>query len=261
MALRNAQKTTDANPAFEGMESETFENTAAPAVSESASTPTAQDTSKVSATTAIAKAQTTGIVPAKVGRKFQPALIEFQDVIGQDDIEALGIGAFPRITADLSGLVMDKTREIGKSIKLELLSWNLRYIVTPGVDNEEANSLVRYSNDGLTISGTGESVVDYVKQLKDVEGYEKASVKTYMDLWGNLASEGDGPEIDPADRQMIVVQLSPQSMSQFKALQMVRGVKISQGVVSAEEPFLVTITGESKTLNSKRFGFMTFTIK
>lgn len=257
MALRKKETEPAAQPAFEGMETGNAESATAVADAKPEAAPSAQDTAKVSASTAIAKAQAGTVAVATPGRKFKPALTEFQDVIGQDDIEALGIGAFPRITADLSGLVQDKTKELGKSIKLELLSWNLRYIVTPGVDNDEANSLVRYSNDGVTISGTGESVADYVKQLRDVDGYEKASIKTYMDLWGNLA-EVDGAAVDPVDRAMVVVQLSPQSMSQFKALQMVRGVKISQGLVSADELGLITITGATKTLNNKRFGFMEF---
>ena len=252
MALRKTPAATTESPAFEAHdEVEVLDRQQAhpePTVETEA-------VAKVQATTAIAKAQTSSIA---VGSKFKAALAEYEGVISTQDLENLGIGTFPRITADLSGLVVDKTDEIGKVAKIELISWNYRYIVTPGVDNAEANAAVRYSYDNVNILGSEMTVKDYLRQLKEVDGYGKASVKTYVELWGNLAFSA-GAEIDPEDRQMVQVQLSPQSVNQFKRYQLELGVKSARGVSPASN--VVVITANKKELNGKKFGYMEFSSK
>lgn len=270
MALRkNTTPTAEspvntAAPAFEAEDGNVINGTATAVAEPAAAAPTeeakasADASAKVEASTAIGKAQASAVGAVAVGGKFKAALVDYQNVIAIEDLENLGVGTFPRITADLSGLVMDKTKELGKVAKIELLSWNYRYIVTPGVDNDEANALVRYSYDGVTLIGTGENVKDYLQQLKEVDGYDKATVKTYVELWGNLASV-NGEDVAPEDRQMVQVQLSPQSVNQFKRFQLELGVKSARGVAPSSN--IVVITANKKELNGNRFGYMEFSSK
>ena len=237
-------KTKDANiaPAFEDEDNVT---TAAPA----ANTPSAVDTSKAEATTTIAKAQAGAMAVSKPLK----ATAAFEDI--ENALPDVDFGMFDRITVDLGGFQMDK-EVLGDSIKLELMSWAHRYVVTPGADDKEASALVKYSNDGVTLSdGSGTSVVDYLKTLRDVHGHDNASVKNYVDLTGLLVAKGD--KDIPEDEQVIVqVQLSPQSVKQFN------GYRITKGVMEARKGTqtgnILTLTKERGEFGTNKFAFIKF---
>lgn len=203
------------------------------------------------ATTAVATAGKS-LPAAAGGSKFQQALTEYQNVI---DPASLDFDTFPRITVGLDGFSNDKEEELGKKLKLKLMSWNERFIVSPGVDNAEANEKVRYSLDGVTIDGTGESVAEYLKVLKEVDGYDEAAVKKYYTLYGFL-TEKDGVPVDPVDQEIVAVQVPPRSVSLFTRYQIEQGVKIATKVVQpTDELFLIQekIKGKSKTYASIKF--------
>lgn len=231
-------------PAFEGEE-----KGAAPApVSDAAAAPSPADVAGAQAATAIAKAATTAV--AKPQLKVTAAFGDMQDALPEVDF-----GTFPRITVDLGGFEKDK-EVIGDNIKLELMSWTNRYVVTPNVDNKEANGLVKYSNDGVTLSdGSGVSVADYLNKLKTVDGYDEASVKTYIDLTGLLVEAG-GKAIPEDEQEIVQVQLSPQSVKQFN------GYRITKGVMEARSGAAVSntisLTRERGEYNSNKFAFVKF---
>lgn len=193
----------------------------------------------------------------KVGGKYKPALADLMNVISTDDLEAMGASVFPRITADLGGLVVDRKDELGKVIKVEVVSWNLRYVITPGVVDAEANEKVRMSYDGVHLNGSTEMVRDYLDALK-AQGYEKADIKLYGDLWCTLMATDKG-ELDPESQRMVQVQMSPQTLAKFKAFQLEQGIKEARGLVAPTS--VLVIRAESKTLGSNRFGIMTFATK
>lgn len=235
-------KTKDAQvPGFENDEGAT----AAPATQGV----TAVDTSKVEASTAIAKASAGSMAVSKP-LKATAAFGDYEGALPDVDF-----GTFPRITVDLGGFEMDK-EVLGESIKLEMMSWAHRYIVTPGSDDKEASELVKYSNDGVTLSdGSGTTVVEYLNVLKEVHGYDKASIKNYIDLTGLLVAKGDKDV--PEDEQVIVqVQLSPQSVKQFN------GYRITKGVMEARKGAqtgnVLTLTRARGEFNSNKFAFVKF---
>lgn len=230
-------------PAFEG--SEPGEADATPA----AGTPTADDTTKAQATTAIAQAAATSVVAAKPLK----AAAAFGDM--QDALPDVDFGTFPRITVDLGGFEKDKD-VLGDTIKLELMSWANRYVVTPNVDDKEANELVKYSNDGVSLSdGSGRAVADYLNELKVVKGYDGASVKTYIDLTGLLVEAG-GKAIPESEQEIVQVQLSPQSVKQFNGYRITKGVMEARtGVQSGN---VLTLTRERGEYNTKKFAFVKF---
>lgn len=184
---------------------------------------------------------------------YKPALHDKYQVLSLQDVEAIGFGTFPRLTVDLGGLMLDKT-EVGKTAKLEVISWNFRHVITTNSQDPEAKEKTRISYDGETIQGSGESVQAYIDGLK-AEGYEKAGSKLYCDLWGNLIFTEKQGDIPLDKQQMVQVQLSPQSLQQFKRYQLERGLKESRGM---EPSTMVTITAERREFNGNRFGLMLF---
>lgn len=195
-----------------------------------------------------------GILPA-LGAKYAPALQGYRDVI---DPSSLDFDTFKRVTCGLDGFSDDQNNEMGKQLKIQLMSWNERYIITTTVDNDEANALVKYSLDGKSIDGTGQPVADYIKFLVS-EGYEDACSKKYYALYGFLvaeSSEGALVEVPAADREIVAVQVAPRSVAQFTAYQLTHGVKVSQGLVKDTD--LLLLTQEKKDGKTKKYASIKF---
>jgi len=226
------------------------QNTAPVVESPSASLFEGQDQPAVDQTTDVAPAKTTAVAKAM---PFQAAFQDKREVMSLEDVSALGFGVFDRITADLGGLLIGD-REVGKSMKIEMISWNIRYMVVPGSQDAEAKSKVKVSYDNVTLDNDGGSVKDYLASLQ-AEGYTKATVKTYADIWATMLSNEKDGEIAAEKQQMIQVQLSPESLKQFKRFQIEAGLRASKGI---EPPTVFTITAERGEFNGNRFGFMKF---
>jgi hypothetical protein len=239
-------------PKFESQEDSSTSTDTGSVVAEQPTTHSPDATTFGESSTAIAKAGSTAVGAA---RKFVNALLEYENIIPVEDVADLGVGTFPKITADLSGLVMDKNNELGSAIKIELISWNRRWVVTTGVDNAEAKELVKFSLDGVYLQGDNRTCKDYVAFLRDVEGYKDAAIKEYYSVWGNL-THTKGQDIDPAEQQMVELQLSPQSVAQFKRYQLETGLKVSRG--TAVESPMIEVVGNKRDQGGHRYGFMTF---
>lgn len=205
---------------------------------------------------AIAKAAT----GAAVSSKFNGGgLKAYQDVIPLELRETMGFSAVPVITVDSGGgfWLNKNEQKLGDMIKAVLVSFNLRWVITPNEsgDSDELSEAVRYSADGVTLEGTGESVADYLKMLRDVGGYSRAKKKAYIDLWVQLA-QANGKDVHPEDREVYKVQLSPKSVDQFQGFQLSRGIKESQG--HAKPLNLLVLTGHRKSGNGNDWGIIKF---
>lgn len=194
------------------------------------------------ATTAIVKAKSSSL--AALG-KFEAALVAQQNAMPPVDY-----GTFPRLVGS-SGNVMDKDgRILGSYIDMTLLSWNETFVVSPGVDTDEAKEAVKYSRDGVTIDDTKQPVADYLKQLRETEGYKDASSKRYIELVGVLeAAEKDKTHVG----QLVQVSLSPQSLKSFEAYRANASVMIRLGRQEAEGVESLRVTPEVKTKGAKSF--------
>lgn len=249
MALRNAEK-------FESDTStptSTIDDLTGFAETPAASAPEVKNSIPGSA---VAKAASTAVGKAM---KFKPALTDFEGAI---DPAGMEFGVFPKIIVNLGGFKIDENRpegmgeKLGGDITIKLLSWNKRWLASPGSDDKEAKDYVKYSTDGVYVQGSGQKMVDYVEQLKTVEGYDQASIKEYIAVWGFLMN-AEGKDIPEADQCMVELQCSPQTAGQFKRHQIEHGMKVAKGLI-AESDVLKCHAG-SKTMNSKDFGYATFT--
>lgn len=211
-------------------------------------------TPAVAPATAVAKVEPKTTALATPSKGFSAALQEMENVISPSDIADLGPGAFPKITTDLGGFLMDK-KDIGATIKVELISWNKRWVVSAGASDAEANELVKFSLDGVNIQGDDRTIKEYVTFLREVEGYKKAGVKEYYSLWCNLIYSS-GADVSVNDQKMVEVQLSPQSVGQFKAFQIEYGMKVSSGRAPATNT--LQLHAEKKEIKTTRFGIVRF---
>lgn len=186
---------------------------------------------------------------AVLGSKFQPALLDMQGVI---DPAGLEFDTFPRITVGLDGFSDDKDADLGKIIRIKLMSWNKRYIVTAGEDDSEANELTRFSLDGIHLDNGEGLCKDYVEVLKKTHGYDKAAIKEYYQLYAFLVGKSTGGpmvEVPEEDQMIITIQCPPRSVAQFQRFQIEQGVKISKGILKASDEIVLTqekVKGKTK---------------
>lgn len=190
------------------------------------------------------------------------AMKGLQWAIPASDLEMMGIGVFPRITVGLDGFSRDKETELGKRIKVAVLSWNPVWLVTAGEqDDPEANKLIRSSYDGINLMRGEGLVQDWLKKLKN-DDYEKASVKNYIEIYCNLLeyedAKGNAVVVDGDEQEIMQVSLSPQSVGQFQRYMLESGLRLNRGIV---DDTVVVMTQNRKVLNNKKFGFATFSPK
>lgn len=195
----------------------------------------------VSASTAIAKAGATAV--AVTGKNAVFGNLE-------NAMPSLDFGVLPRLVGS-NGQVMDGDKKmLGTFVEGQLISWNNTFVVSPGDDTPEAKEAVRYSKDGQTIDGTGESVAAYLKKLREVDGYDEAAVKQYCELVV-LLSKSEKPSDHVGN--MVVISLSPQSRKLFEGYRYQESVKVALKKRSAEGIEQIKVSTEVKSQGQNTF--------
>lgn len=188
------------------------------------------------------------------GKGFKKALAQFENAI---DPTTLEFNTLNRVTVGLDGFSDEREVDLGKKIAMEMLSYNERFVVTTGAQNDkEADKLVKFSPDGK-VTEDGTDVNEYIAYLKE-QGYDKAAKKKYLALIGFLVYK-DGNEIEPEDREIISVQIPPMSVALFTRYQMTHGVKVSQGV--AEDSPILFLTQEKVKGDKTNYASINFSSK
>lgn len=213
----------------------------------------AKATADVGATVAIAKASATSVTAPN--KKLVVAFAGHKDVFETATVSALS-QATPRITGEQGSLYKDRQTKLGLKARVEVVSWNHRWALGCGEDkmNDEMKAAFRVSYDNKTVDGEGCSVEDYIESLK-AQGYEKAKVSPYGDLFGYIVSIDD-KEIPIDDRELVLFQLSATSLGNFTAFCVSRGLLQSRGMVPEND--LIDVIAEARTKGSNAFTVMTF---
>jgi hypothetical protein len=148
-----------------------------------------------------------------------------------------------------NGNVMDKQtgKALGDSIALEILSFQDQWVVSPGVDGDEAKEHVRYSDDGVTTT-QGEDVKAHLQALKDA-GFDQAKISERLVIAGALVDLGDKGRKTLPELQDTLVQLSlaPTSKGSFKRYQMDQAFKIGKSMIAPEGAQVVRINCNVQT--------------
>ena len=142
--------------------------------------------------------------------------------------------------------VENNKKEIGKSITLELLSFQDNYQISPGTDVESDAQYVRYSDDGITTT-MGENCAEYIAAMKEA-GYEAVKMAKRCTLAG-IVHVADDPEMV---NQMVQIDLPPTSKNMFDRFQMQASLDVARGIRQEDQlnPMKMTARVQSKGKNS-----------
>ena len=225
MSLRN-------QPEFEQMETETGIETAATVETttkeETMNTTTDTASASVQATTAIATAAaSSALSTVTTPTKFKVAFADKCGIFDTATVEGLALAA-PAAKGEQGSVFVGEV-DLGSKVRFELISFNHRWTVGTGETDSESKEKFRVSLDGKTLSGTGDSLADYVESLK-AEGYSKAKVSPYLDLWGFVTWSEKNGDIPADSRELCRVQCSQTSMGAFTAFATTRGLLESKGI-------------------------------
>lgn len=128
---------------------------------------------------------------------------------------------------------------LGDAITLQLMSYQNNFVLSPGVDGEDAKKLVRYSNDGITTKD-GEDCVGYLNDLKQA-GYNKAYMSKRVVLVGALLDAGKAPQM--AD-SLVQIDLAPTSKTLFDRHVIQSAFNISKGKTTKDKASTLRLTAK-----------------
>lgn len=210
----------------------------------------------VAATTAIANAATTAVVDVDEGvqnPKFSVAFADKNCVFDTATVEGLALAA-PRIKGE-QGSMSFGDKELGTKIQFELISFNHRWAVGCGEENNESKDFFKVSYDNKTLSGDGSSISDYIESLK-AQGFSKAKKSPYMDLWGFVTWSEKTGDIGLDDRQLACLQASQTSMGAFTAFATTRGLLESKGLAKPID--VIEVHAEKRTSGTNKYTNFSF---
>lgn len=136
-------------------------------------------------------------------------------------------------------LIRESKKMLGDAVDFELLSYQDQWVISPGVDGDEAGEFVRYSNDGV-ITSQGENCVDYLKRLQEAD-YPKAAMKQRCILVLNLlavSKKGCEEFLD----SLYQVDLPPSSKSKFDAYRAQASFHVARGKKTADQAVMIRST-------------------
>lgn len=208
----------------------------------------------VSATTAIAAASaTSALAVAKPAAKFSVAFSDKNNVFDTATVEGLSLSA-PALKGEL-GSVCKGEKDLGTEVHLEMISFNHRWVIGTGEDDKEAKDYFRVSYDNKTLSGSGEDMAAYVESLK-AQGFNKAKVSPYLDVWGFLVwSEKEG-DIPVDEREIVRLQCSQTSLGAFTAFATTRGLLESRGM--AQPIDIIGVKAEKRVKGTNKYTNFSF---
>lgn len=130
---------------------------------------------------------------------------------------------------------------LGDTVGMELLSFQDQWVISPGVDGDDAKEHVRYSDDGETTT-QGEDCEEYLGRLKTT-GYPEAKMSKRAVVAGALFDIGDKGRKTLPELQDTLVQISlaPTSKASFDRYMMDQAYKIRKGAAEPEGAQLLKI--------------------
>jgi hypothetical protein len=136
-----------------------------------------------------AVAQTTAVGAARAPMKFPPIYADKQDNFDIETVVGLSM-AVERIKAE-QGACYIGNDSLGTRSRVEIISWNYRWILSPGLQSkdpgyEESKQFLANTYDNQTVYGKDVTVEEYLQELKEAHAYDKANKSMYIDLFGML---------------------------------------------------------------------------
>lgn len=190
-----------------------------PAVTTAASKPPAVEIPVKAAapTTALVRASSHAI-SATAAALAAPVLNAYKDVFNVE------YDTFDRLKAGSGDIQDNDGNTLGREIEIELVSWQNAYDIGMGDNSAEAKDYVRYSDDGIKLKDSDQTINEYLAEVRPK--YPNAKVSHKLLLIGRLlAAEKDSNLIG----RTVQVSLSAQARKTFDRYNFDRTLDIAQG--------------------------------
>ena len=179
-------------------------------------------TTETKAGTAIAEAKTSAIA---VATKVDPRVMD-----QYKDAMKVEYNTLNQVIATNGNFVDRETKTVlGDTVVFTLLSFQDSFVVSPNDDNA-ADNIVRYSDDGITCSD-GTDVKAHLAFLKE-NGFPKASLKQRAVV---VAAIESAVKTDKFNGQLVQFDLSPSSRTMWKRYTANVAYALSIGTTTAEK--------------------------
>jgi len=176
-----------------------------------------------------------GALTAAVKAMPEPILNAFKDAF------TVEYDTFERLKAGAGDIQDNSGNSLGREIAIELRSWQHAWDIGMGDDSAKAKEYVRYSNDGVTLSDSGQTIADYLEEVRPL--FPNAKVAQKMVLVGVLlASENPTNLLD----RTVQVSLSSQARKTFDRFNFDRTFDVAAGKQPAEGSNILSIKAVPK---------------
>jgi hypothetical protein len=164
---------------------------------------------------------------------------------------ALAFGTLPRYKAS-NGKIMDNDKQsVGEWLQIEPVSYCYQWMMAPGVNDEEAKEFLKFSYDG-------EESLKLALEEAVAAGYDNASIKKYIELYGILLGGEKIPDGSSVLGKLVVLSLSPESVKNWNGFKIQSGVQIKMGRMKPEDLQVITAVVEVKTYKNNTFSCFKF---
>ena len=171
-----------------------------------------------------------GALTAAVKAMPEPILNAFKDAFSVE------YDTFERLKAGAGDIQDNSGNSLGREIAIELRSWQHAWDIGMGDDSAKAKEFVRYSDDGVTIKDSGQTIADYLEEVRPM--YPNAKVAQKMVLVGVLlAAENPTNLLD----RTVQVSLSSQARKTFDRYNFDRTFDVASGKQPAEGSNVLSI--------------------
>lgn len=151
----------------------------------------------------------------------------------------------------------DGKTNFGEWIEFDLLSFQDNWMISPGKDTDEARELVRYSDDGVHIKGSGELCSDYIAELKKL-GYENARLSQRLVLVASLINCDKDAQVE--EDALFQIDAPPTTRSNFERYTNQAAFDMAKGKVQPADICRIraAVQGETQKRSNKDYSTLVF---
>ena len=180
----------------------------------------------------------------------------FSNPMVQQVVETASFGDFPQIIASQGAFSEGGSsgKELGKYIMFRPIQAKVKKVCSPNSNDDEAKEYFAAAYVGEPTMD-GRSIEECLEDAK-AAGYEKASLKDYVDLFAYVESCETNSE-DFAD-EVVILQLSPMSKIEWQKFSKKLEIKAAFGQLEGREFVVKAIAKATKNKANQSFSHYTF---
>lgn len=146
----------------------------------------------------------------------------------------------------------DNKQLMGDSCVLELISIQKHWVMSPGGESKDKESLefLKFSDDGIHVRGTGQLMTE-AQELAVAAGYKKARINERRILVGMMVDAGK--LASTMNGELVQMDLAPRSMANFHRHRVSTTFRIGKNLQTAEGAEIVKIGCDVKSENGNNW--------